>query len=569
MSTSGRRTQAMRWFRSVGLLVCLCSVVPGQSLDVLGHQKISDVLGGFAGILQDGDHFGRALANLGDVDGDGVADLAVSAVFDDDGGMDRGAVWILFMTPEGQVRDLTKISQTSGGFTGLLADGDQLGTSLAPLGDLDGDGIPDLAAGAVFDDGGAPDSGALWIMFLRADGSVKGQRRIGHAAGGFAGLLDESDHFGSSLACVGDLDGNGTAELLVGAELDDDGGQDSGALWMLFLRTDGSVESQAKISLTSGGFTGLLSSNDWFGCALAPLGDLNGDGVPDVAVGAMMDDDGGFNRGAVWIVFLKADGSVLSTRKVSHGDLAFSTGLSNDDRFGRSITRVDDLNGDGIHDLIVGAHHDDDSGLDRGALWVLYLDNSGGVSAVRKVSGLFGGFTGTLKDGDNLGNSLAYLGDLSGDGVPEVAVGSWTDDDGGLSHGAVWTLSLGNVLSPWDNQGNGLGGSWGVPQLTASGSLQPGAATEVLMVGGPPLRPAVLAVGWSEFIKPLKGGVLVPFPDVLALNLATDATGSLAAAESWPLLVPAGFRTYIQVWISDLGMESGWVASNGLLATAP
>ncbi len=64
---------------------------------VLSHQKISDTQGGFTGILDDLDFFGSSVASLGDLDGDGVGDLAVGAVLDNDGGFDRGAVWILFL----------------------------------------------------------------------------------------------------------------------------------------------------------------------------------------------------------------------------------------------------------------------------------------------------------------------------------------------------------------------------------------------------------------------------------------------------------------------------------------
>ncbi len=77
----------------------LSAVVPAQAQPgtVLSHQKISDTEGGFTGILDNNDTFGRSVASLGDLDGDGVSDLAVGAFWDDDGGTDRGAVWVLFL----------------------------------------------------------------------------------------------------------------------------------------------------------------------------------------------------------------------------------------------------------------------------------------------------------------------------------------------------------------------------------------------------------------------------------------------------------------------------------------
>jgi hypothetical protein len=129
----------------------------------LSHQKISETQGGFTGTLDDSDDFGRSAASLGNLDGDGIGDLVVGAFQDDDGGTDRGALWILFLNTDGTVKSHQKISDTEGGFTGNLDDRDKFGTSVASLGNLDNDGIGDLAVGAVFDDDGGEDRGALWI----------------------------------------------------------------------------------------------------------------------------------------------------------------------------------------------------------------------------------------------------------------------------------------------------------------------------------------------------------------------------------------------------------------------
>jgi hypothetical protein len=156
---------------------------------VKSHQKISDTEGGFTGTLDDGDEFGRSAASLSDLDGDGVTDLAVGAINDDDGGnppnANRGAVWVLFLNTDGTVKSHQKISDTEGGFTGTLDDHDWFGASVASLGDLDGDGVGDLAVGADGDDDGGTTRGAVWVLFL--DGVP---------------------------ACDGDMDGDGDVDLL-------------------------------------------------------------------------------------------------------------------------------------------------------------------------------------------------------------------------------------------------------------------------------------------------------------------------------------------------------------------
>jgi hypothetical protein len=134
---------------------------------------------------------------------------------------------------------------------------------------------------------------------LNADGTVASETKISDTAGGFGGDLDSGDFFGASVAALGGLDGDSTQDLAVGAYRDDDGDIDQGAVWVLLMNADGTVASETKISETVGGFGGALDPDDFFGCSVSSLGDLNGDGRADLAVGAYRDDDGSSNQGAV------------------------------------------------------------------------------------------------------------------------------------------------------------------------------------------------------------------------------------------------------------------------------
>ena len=453
------------------------SAGPGGPGWVLSHQKISDTEGGFTGILDNFDFFGRSVASLGDLDGDGVGELAVGAAFDDDGGNAHGAVWILFLKTDGTVKSHQKISDTQGGFTGILDDVDFFGSSVASLGDLDGDGVGDLAVGARWDDDGGFNRGAVWVLFLNGDGTVKSHQKISDTEGGFTGILDDLDSFGISVGSLGDLDGDGVGDLAVGAWGDDDGGDARGAVWILFLNTDGTVRAHQKISDTAGGFTGILDNNDVFGFSVASLGDLDGDGVGDLAVGAFGDGDGGQNHGAVWILFLNDDATVKSHQKISDTQGGFTGTLDDLDRLGESIVVLGDLDGDGVGELAVGATGDDDGGDSHGAVWILFLKTDGTVKSHQKISDTQGGFTGILDDVDFFGRSVASLGDLDGDGIGDLAVGAHFDDDGGedqfANRGAVWVLFLDGVPQtpcPWDIDGSGdvgvkdllfLLGAWG------------------------------------------------------------------------------------------------------------
>ncbi len=351
-----------------------------------GNQKIGSGLGGFTGPLANGDRFGAAVAAVGDLDGDGVCDLAVGANRDASGGPERGAVWLLLLNPNGTVKAEQKISAVHGGFAGTLADGDHFGTSLAFLGDLNGDGIGDLAVGAELDDDGGANRGAVWILFLDANGTVKAEQKISATAGGFGGVLANQDTFGTALSTLPDLDGDGRDELIVGASSDDDGGPNRGAAWVLFLASDGSVTSSSKLSSLSG--LG-LGNNDNFGSAVTQAGDIDGDGLCDAAIGAIGDDDGNLNLGAVWIVFLKADGSMKSFQKISATSGGFSGTLDRNDNFGGALASLGDFDGDGFVDLAIGASGDDDGGTDRGAAWLVYLQAGTQVGfSFRNGSGL-------------------------------------------------------------------------------------------------------------------------------------------------------------------------------------
>ncbi len=330
---------------------------PGGVLSV--RQKIVDGLPSDTPVFG---AFGSACVPLGDLDGDGHPDLAV-------GQARSRSVHILFLAADGSVDRFLRLREGENGLpAGTAPSGSLFGSSLANLGDLDGDGIPDLAVGASNEAGG----GALHILFLKADGTVKAHTRIADGAGGLpAGTLDEGDFFedffGSSCAALGDLDGDGVPELAVGASQDEDL---VGAVHVLFLRRDGTVKSSGKIADGSGGPV------PRFGTSCAALGDLDGDGVPELAVGATGDDTGGgSNRGAVNVLFLNANGTVKAMAKIADGVGGLPGGtLANGDFFGSSAALLGKSAGNGLPLLVVGAEGDRTGGdFFSGAVYLLEL----------------------------------------------------------------------------------------------------------------------------------------------------------------------------------------------------
>ena len=360
---------------------------------VLGTQKISELFGGLGDVLDSNDGFGRVAAGIGDLDLDGVPDIAVGANYDDDGGSNSGAVYILFLNADGTVKAQQKISDSAGGLSADIDSGDQFGRGIACLGDYDGDGVQDLAVGATNDDDGNGDAGACYILFMNRDGTVKDYSKISDTSGGLSYDLKGGDWFGMSLATLGDVDGDGVQDLAVAAMLDNDLPSDTGAVYVLLMNADGTVKSDFKIDAVGNGvMAGEIQSNDEFGGATGGPGDVDGDGIPDLAVGSIRDDDTHKydqfvtdDRGAVYLFFLNADGTVKGYQKLSDTRGAFDGRVDLHDRIGESLGAAGDWDGDGVMDLLVGSRFDDDGGPNHGAVYLFELSN--GLSTPPPVAG--------------------------------------------------------------------------------------------------------------------------------------------------------------------------------------
>ena len=412
---------------------------------VVGTTKITNSQNGLPNVLDNGDNFGYAPVNIGDLDGDGNIDIAVGAPKDDDGGTDRGAVWILFLNPDGTVKDTAKISDTHGGFNGTLADEDNFGHAIANIGDLNNDGETDLAVGAPYDDNTVADNGAVWILFLNSDGTVNNYRKMTESTESSWNVLWRAgykDKFGNKIAALGDLDGDGNEDIAVTHETNNEyGSLQFGVVNILFLNSDGSLKNDVPIAHGTNGFPAVVEDNDFFGSCVDTIGDLDDDGVTDIAIGAYYSNDGAPDAGAIHICFMNSDGTVKATQKISRLYGGLDADLEK--YFGGSVVGLGDLDGDNIEDIAVGekARTDPNSTPFAGAVWILLLNADGTVKDTSEylITSDTNGFNVSLGMLDYFsGSGLCNLGDLDGDGSIDMAVGCYGDG----SFGAVYILNL-------------------------------------------------------------------------------------------------------------------------------
>ncbi|MCP4962251.1 MAG: hypothetical protein GY925_23655, partial [Actinomycetia bacterium] len=246
--------------------------------------------------------------------------------------------YVLFLNADGTVKAEQEISSTTGGLTGPLDDTDQFSWNVVGVGDLDGDGTIGIVAGAGKDDDGGTDRGAIYVLDLAvdncavdsdSDGLWDCEEDANTDADGDPATSPGPDTDGDTTPNYldSDDDGDGTPTSAENADpnadgdprdaLDSDWDGEPDYLDAPTGVSDGTVASEQKISDTAGGLTEVLGDSDSFGSSTASIGDLDGDGIVDIAVGSYGDDDGGSNRGAVYVLFLNADGTVKAEQKIS------------------------------------------------------------------------------------------------------------------------------------------------------------------------------------------------------------------------------------------------------------
>ncbi|MDX1909200.1 MAG: VWA domain-containing protein [Bacteroidia bacterium] len=324
---------------------------------------------GFVPALTPGGGFGVRLEGADDLTGDGIPDLWACEPGGTQGGLPYGNLWLLSLDRTGRITETRLYSGRTPGLSGLLGRSTRFGTDVTRLGDLDGNGVPDLAVAAA----GEPDKtlGGVWIILFNPDASIRLVQLIQPDKGGFKETYTPNDQFGSAVAALGDVDGDGVPDLAAGARGDDATGFNHGAIWILMLKPDGTVRQSRKIASGQGAPVLPLNPDDRLGTSLAGIGDFNGDGVPDLAAGVPADDDGGKDKGAIYLLLLTRSGTVSAFHTISETSRNNALAFPAQYAWAQALKGMGDLTGDRRPELLVSGGQDNDGGPQRGAGWIL------------------------------------------------------------------------------------------------------------------------------------------------------------------------------------------------------
>jgi hypothetical protein len=331
------------------------------------------------------DRSGSSVSAAGDINNDNIDDLIIGAYFADPSGRTgAGSSYVIYGKDGGYDTpiDLANLSDTQGFSINGAAASEYSGISVSAAGDINHDGISDLIIGANgADPYGRQDAGTSYVIYGKDGGydapidlaslsSIQGFRINGAVA---------SDNSGRSVSAAGDINRDGISDLLIGAHYASPLNRTNAGSSYVIYGKDGGYDAPldlASLSNTQGFRINGATAGDQSGYSVSAAGDINGDGIPDLIIGAEYSAPSGRrNAGTSYVIYGKDGGydAPIDLASLNSTQGFKVDGAAAGDTSGHSVSAAGDINNDGISDLLIGAYYADPSGrFDAGSSYVIY-----------------------------------------------------------------------------------------------------------------------------------------------------------------------------------------------------
>jgi hypothetical protein len=386
------------------------------------------------------DETGRSVSLTPDINGDGIGDILIgSEPYDAPGKPDIGKTYVVL----GSTESLEPYSNLANAQISFLGENmyDRAGT-IVPAGDVNGDGLGDILIGAPYNDygGGQPfisndGAGKVYLVLGKSTGFEQ-DMPLSSADASFIGE-DAYDNVGYDICSAGDFNGDGLDDILIGTQFKDQGKVNSGKVYLILGRTS-SWKTNLNLAASDLSFNGEFDDDRLH--EVSSAGDVNGDGLDDILLGAPRNDDGGSDSGKTYLILgsKSADGLGINMSVETAASVTF-TGERTSDYLSK-VAGIGDVNKDGFDDFLLGAPQNNDGGLNAGKVYLFYGSEDPWPSEI-DLSTADASFVG--ENADDYSANIAGAGDINGDGYYDFIISSKLNDKGGVNSGQVY-LFLGN-----------------------------------------------------------------------------------------------------------------------------